>query len=297
MRPIHEFAIRFDPPNHEHRVPLDVYVPAMNELREGFVSLRASVAPLLAKRRNISRTLVQEALVVYIRANAPGSNLALLDIGPKRDASQRDFDFYPMLPDVFWKYGGDLLSGAARDAESRTSASISATCAEHFARAADIAANDNIGLQLTERSVHAGNDAIWRQTVDLTSAREGLRRYATRRREQQRLTTQLIGRVVEICSSPLHLKLQTPEGRLLITSDARLSKQIQAFWNRDVIVTVDSLISADGEMTKPHLLDIEPVVQSTDFLADYMNSRGAGRDLWSGDDAEEYLQSLRGGDA
>ncbi|WP_156041691.1 hypothetical protein [Chondromyces apiculatus] len=274
----------------------------MAELTRGFSSVRRALIPLLARRRHLDRALVADALVVHIRTNEPGSNVALLDIGPTDSALQTPFVYDQSLASLFWRYVGELLRRAGEREQTRGAAPLPAISAEHFARAGDIAAHGNMGLQLVERTHGwserngrgAAPEAPWHQRVDLAAARSGLRRYAEHRREQSALETQIFGRIVEMSADPLAFKLKTQDGRVRVTAGSELRETVRASWGRDVLVTVRGQADAEGTIAAPHALSVELLAQTNDIVHDYLSSSGSGKDLWSGEEAKEYLRSLRG---
>jgi hypothetical protein len=284
-----QFAARFAPPDGSGRVPLDVYTTALHAIEEGLASLRHVAAPRIARRHNRTVQSVRDALVAHVLPSEHGSNVVPFDFGP-REVSQQFLDLDAQLASVYWHYNTVLLRTAARGEDTP----VTATGADAFARAGEVAHAVGIHLELAERRID-GAQTGWKQTADLGSLAPGLRRYANTRRDRLRVETQLFGRIIELIAEPLGFGLRTENGRVRVRATAALRDRLRTLWGKDVMVQVTASVDRDGVVNDPVARDIDLLRTTTVPLEEYRASRGAGRGLWSTEDAQDYLDSLRWG--
>jgi len=281
-----EFAIRFQPTGGGRFVPLDGYVAALAELRDGFAGSRHALAPSIAERVRRPTSELRTMLELSVGPAEPGS--LIVPVAVTSPMGQLDIE-WTKIATLFWRMTANSLWRAAR---GLAVVGLTAASAQSFAKAAAMGGNRGfVQVELVER-----RDASkpWRTNVDLTAIERGLRQYVSKKSEPMESTEQLVGRVVALDWDRPSLTLDAPGRKLTVRMPAKLRKTAQTLWGKEVAVTAKAKLTLDGELRDPIALQIEEAVQVSDFVDDFDKSFGRFKDAFATSEVQDYLRDLRG---
>ncbi len=282
-----QFAVRFVPPGDRARVPIDTYLGALGAVRDGLASTRHSFAQQIADKRRWPVQDVRLALSLEVRPIEKGSLVTPFSVGAP-DGDQVPLA-YAGLPNEYWQYTCDALEGAA---SGKSATRISASGADAFARAAEMAKEGQCTIHLAQREWQS-RVGRWVVAANLSQMRKGLREYAQAQRVTSRTSTSIIGRITELSFDQPSFKVRTTSKHIAIRALAPQRKQIQENWGKDVIVDVSAYIDSDGNISDAVAIKVHPVPINP--LADFDESYGCGADSWTSPEARRFLRTMRGG--
>lgn len=280
----HEYAIRFDPPDHGDRVPLEDYARALLALSGALASSRFVIATRIAKATGRTTQSVRDALSIHVRTPRHGSHLVPVEIQRRADALKLDED----IADQFWVMNANHVQLAAEGQES----DLTATAAERYAEAGDALGDSGTRLELTSRMAAA--DSSWIAALELTALAPRLRAYAARRRERATQDAQIMGRLVGLSFEPLRVQIAMDHGRVWVMLPRALRAAAMDLADTYVILGVRGEVSREGsDLRELVATDIGSLAVTTELAKEFRSTRGAAGEGWSSADADQYFDDLR----
>lgn len=274
----HRYAIRFVPPGNAHRVPLDAYAETMHHLHPALCTLVQSAADNYADTRAWPRFSAR----VFVSAYEIGSLAS---------------------PMVIERTGEPTLAGAAnleREVFLRVATRVRAasrgtiTDLPSTTAAALVSAVHRVNQVRTVLQLAESRHRDWRSLLSLSRVSAGLETYVANRRTERPATVQLVGRIDAVRFAPLSFDMRTAGKQLHLRARAEEREKLRQLWGREVLVTAEVHLTAEGEVKSAGLAtSIEPLKSIQNPLADYLGSRGTGRGEWDSDEGRAYLESLR----
>lgn len=282
----HEFAVRFQPAGGGRFVPLDGYVAALTELRDGFAASRRALAPGIAERVHRPASELRALLEPSVGPAEPGS--LIVPVVFTTATGQLDIA-WTKVATLFWRMTANSLWRAARGVAV---VGLTAACVESFASAA--AGGGKRGYSQVELVDRTSPDRPWSTRLNLTTIERGLRHYVSKKPEHMESTEQVVGRVVALEWDRPSLTLDAPGRRLTVRIPSSLREAAQKLWGREVVVTARARLSPDGELRDPVAIQIEEATRVVDLVDDFDASFGRFQSDFSDPDVQEYLRGLRG---
>ncbi len=87
--------------------------------------------------------------------------------------------------------------------------------------------------------------------------------------------------------------LLTASGKQTVKMPAGLRAQAKECWGAEVVVNVETTLSADGDVGETRALSIQRSGSADTAAADFEETFGALRDVWGTDQAKAYVENLR----
>ncbi len=281
-----DFAVRFRPAGGGRYVPLDGYVAALSELRDGFAASRRALAPGIAERVHRPTSELRTMLELSVGPAELGS--LIVPVVFASPTGQLDIE-WTKIATLFWRMTANSLSRAARGVEV---VGLTAACAESFASAA--AGGGKRGYSQVELVERRSSDAQWRSNVNLTALERGLRQFVSKKAAPIESTEHIVGRVVALEWDRPSLTLDAPGRRLSVRMPSSLREAAQKLWGKEVVVTAKAKLSPDGELREPVAVQIEEATRVNDLVDDFDSSFGRFKADFADPEVEEYMRDLRG---
>ncbi len=286
LRAARDFAVRFEPAVGGRFVPLDGYVAALTELRDGFAASRRALAPSIAERVRRPTSEVRALLEPSVGPAEPGS--LIVPVVFTTATGQLDIE-WTKVATLFWRMTANSLWRAARGVAV---VGLTAACAESFASAA--AGGGERGYSQVELVDRASPDKPWNTRLNLTTIERGLRQFVSKKAEPMDSIEQIVGRVVAIEWDGPSMTLDAPGRRLKVRMQSSLRETAQKQWGREVVVTARAKLSPDGELRDPVAIQIDEATRVADLVGDFDESFGRFKADFADPDVQEYLRDLRG---
>ncbi|HQP33880.1 MAG TPA: hypothetical protein PLI95_01830 [Polyangiaceae bacterium] len=281
-----DFAVRFQPAGGGRFVPLDGYVAALAELRDGFAASRRALAPSIAERVHRSTSDLRTLLEPSVGPAEPGS--LIVPVVFTTATGQLDIE-WTKVATLFWRMTANSLWRAARGAAV---IGLTAACAESFASAA--AGGSKRGYSQVELVDRAGPDKAWSTRLNLTTIERGLRQFVTKKSEPIESIEQIVGRVVALEWDRPSMTLDAQGRRLAVRIPSSLREEAQKMWGREVVVTAKARLSPDGDLRDPVATGIEEATRVADLVDDFDASFGRFKADFEDPEVQAYLRDLRG---
>jgi hypothetical protein len=286
-----EFLIHFEPYDSGSRVEAKVFVEALAAIVDGFRSMANALAPAIAQRGSLSRSLVTEALTLAFVAVDKGS--LMIGVVPGAAPTGAALET-ARIAALGWSALAAAMKGAARG--QLVISDVPLVAAENFVRAGRVGREANVRISLrSRRSVSARKlSAPWRTNLDLTGIEPALSGYVRRRSESERIQTQLVGQIVALNYSPPGLALLTGKGKISVAIPAKLRTKAQACWGDEAVVLVDASLTADGDVRDAKAIDISRSAVAGAESDGEDESFGMLKGKWDTPESRDYFDNLRG---
>ncbi len=279
-----QYALSFEPENGGNVVAASAYTATLDAAIEALSSARNAAAPVIAARRGWPVAQVRECLELGIAPAERGSLVVPVVVGAVGEGTHLD---RIQLGATYWRLTSRMLKNAAGGRGATTE--LAAAGAESFAKAARFASEDKCKLRLLHRS---SSDRRWTTSADLTSLEQPLRVYAERRQKTRTARAQVIGQIATLSFDPPTMAILTSAGKRSIRLPADLRDTARKLWGEDAIVDVEASITIEGDSRDMKAVGIRPVPRVDEGA--FAKTLGSAKDLWGGDDAQAYVDELRG---
>lgn len=289
-------AIRFEPKDHGHTMPLSTLVDALSAIRDGLESARrVTIKQLAAKMR---RRLDVETLFQFEVGVAERGSYAvplLLHRPPSELPLDED------CAQLFWPMLDGMIHSAVQGHES----ALPAVAALALAKASRCAAQQGATVEIAERLQDGdgfgdgrghSNFETWTSVVPISEHEDRFRRYADRLSVEHETMRTIVGKLTEIRFAEPGITIDTGERAIRVRIHVDQKERARALGEQVVIAEIKGRAALEGPMRDPVLVQMHAAAVITDVRAHFAATKGPVDPHWNSAEAAEYFSNLRKSD-